>query len=352
MPPSQAVLRIIDANLNRLGEGLRFLEETARFVLDDGRITTGLKNLRHSLSPKDPLLKTAYLSARDSSSDIGPSIRVNQAEPVRGLSQAVVANARRVEESLRVLEELAKTPDTGLDSAALQDARFAVYTLEKELVSRLLRQDKAALLSTLHAVVDTAALGSRGHAPAASEMLAGGARVIQLRDKTTPRGRLLDIALELAELCLRHSALFIVNDALDIALASDADGLHLGQDDLPVKVARRLLPVDKLVGCSVRTVAEAKKAQADGADYLGFGAVFSTSTKTESTPLGTVLISEIKKEVSLPLIAIGGISGRNVGDVLRAGADGAAVISALLSAESIESATRGILDAMQSCRRK
>lgn len=343
MPPSQAVLRIIDADLNRLGEGLRFLEEVARFALNDAPLTAELKNIRHALSAKKGSFKTACLSARDSAADFGPSIHLDNLEPARDLAQAAIANARRVEESLRVLEELAKTPDAELDSSAFQSARFTIYTLEKELVSRLLRRDKAARLSTLHVVLDTGSLGSRTHAAAAREVIAGGARIIQLRDKTTPRARLLDIALELAEICRKHDTLFIVNDALDIALAVDADGLHLGQEDLPIKVARQLLPVDKLVGSSVRNVEEAKKALVDGADYLGLGAVYPTPTKSGSPALGLGGITAIKKEVPLPLIAIGGINEQNAAEVLSAGADSLAVISFILSSPSPESATRRLL---------
>jgi len=347
MPTANAIMRIIDANLNRLGEGLRFLEEVTRFILSDPGLTSKLKDLRHRFSPKDPILKNACLDARDATVDIGPSITVDTAEPARSLIQAIVANARRTEESLRVLEELAKTSDVKLDGAGLQSARFAVYTIEKTIIHRLMRQDKASLICGLHAIVDTTSLRERLPTDVAREMLLGGARIIQLRDKQTPRHKLLDIALEIAGLCRGFNALFIVNDALDIALATDADGLHLGQDDLPVEVARRLLPLDKIIGCSVRSVAEAKQAHTDGADYLGCGAIFATTTKQDSTALGCALLTQIKGEVDLPLIAIGGITTNNTTEVLHSGADGIAVISAIVAADSVELATRDFIKAME-----
>jgi len=350
MPYAKSLLRIIDANLNRLGEGLRFLEEIARFILNDTALTSELKDLRHHFSPKDPVLKTAYLDARDSTTDIGPSVTLGTTELPRSITQAITANARRVEESLRVLEELAKTNDAGLDGARLQSARFAVYTLEKTLIGRLMRRDKVELTCGLHAIVDAASLGERLPAEVTREMLQGGAKVIQLRDKQTLRHKLLDIALEIAELCREYDALFIVNDALDIALAASADGLHLGQDDLPVKVARKLMPIDRLIGCSVRSVAEAKQAQADGADYLGCGAIYATTTKQDSAALGCPLLTQIKNEVDLPLIAIGGITTNNTAEILRSGADGIAVVSAIIAAASVKAATRDFIKALEVSR--
>ena len=323
------------------------MEEAARFVLDDTHLATELKNLRHRLSPKDPTAKNAYLDARDAASDIGAATKPSTKEPVRHLSQAVVANARRAEESLRVLEELAKTTGTGLDGAEFQSARFAVYTLEKTLLARLMRLDRAALICGLHAIVGTVSLGTRPPAEIACEMLQGGARIILLHGKTTPRLKFLDIALRVAELCREYKALFIMSEALDIALAVNADGLHLSQDDLPVIVARRLLPTNQLIGRSVRSVTEARQAHADGADYLSCEAVFTTGAEPERSAPSCALLAEIKKEVNLPLIATGDITQYNVTDVLRSGADGVAVASALTNAHSVKTATQDIIKALE-----
>ena len=323
------------------------MEEVARFILNDPRLTTELKDLRHYFSPKDPSLKSVYLDARDAAMDIGPAVMINSEEPARSISQALTANARRTEESLRVLEELAKTEGTGLDGAKLQSARFAVYTLEKTLLGRLMRQDKIALICGLHAVVDTASLGPRLPAEIACEMLRGGARVIQLRDKFTPKRKLVEIALEIAGLCYEYHALFIINDFLDIALAVDADGLHLGQDGLPIRVARKFMPLNRLIGCSVRSVVEAKQAHDEGADYLGYGAVFATNTKAEIHDLGCTILAQIKHEVGTPLVATGGITPYNVTKALHAGADGIVVASAITDATSTEAATRAFIKAME-----
>jgi thiamine-phosphate diphosphorylase len=133
-----------------------------------------------------------------------------------------------------------------------------------------------------------------------------------------------------------------MNDDLDIALASGADGLHLGQDDLPVSAARRLLPIDKLIGCSTTTAAEALKAEADGADYIAVGSIYPTQSKKSVTVVGLERLREIREAVSLPIVAIGGINADNAQNVIDAGADAVAVISAILEGDSVERATRKI----------
>jgi thiamine-phosphate pyrophosphorylase len=340
----QAIQRIIDADLNRLGEGLRVLEEIARFMLEDASLAITLKTLRHELAPQGSSYKEQFLSAREVENDVGMNIQVGDQGKPRELMEIVVANARRAQESLRVLEELSKMPGSGLRSGRYSNARFQLYTLEKELFGRLLRRDKAVKLRGLYAIIDTDSLGHRSHLEAAGEVLAGGVSLIQLRDKHTPKGRLVDIAVRLKQLCLENGALLIINDYLDICLACGADGLHLGQTDLPVAVARKQLPIDKLIGCSVTDVIQAEKAAADGADYIACGAIFATSTKADCAAIGCRVVADIKRMVNLPLVAIGGIKENNVMEVLSTGADCVAIVSAILSADSITLATRKLVD--------
>jgi thiamine-phosphate pyrophosphorylase len=264
----------------------------------------------------------------------------------------VVANARRVQESLRTLEELAKVPGITpkLDPEKFKQARFALYTIEKDLLSKLLRQDKTKHLSGLYAIIDTQALKGRSHVEAASQAIRGGAKTIQLRDKIKSKKELLPIAEQLKNLCAEHNVLFIVNDYLDLALAVDADGLHLGQDDLPIKVARRLLPMDKVLGGSARTIAQATTAQSEGADYIAVGSMYPTTSKEMAEVVGPGRLRQIREAVSLPLVAIGGINRDNVAEVMAAGADAVAVIRAVLEAEDIEKATRQIVNRIEAQR--
>ena len=193
--------------------------------------------------------------------------------------------------------------------------------------------------------VITECWGERTHADVARAALAGGARAVQLRGKDLCVRELLATALELHDLCAQANALFVVNDRLDVALAAHAHGVHLGPDDLPVAGARRALHGWErerfVVGASVSTVEEAKQAVADGADYLGVGSMFATDTKPDAgEPVGLQRLAEIRHVVSLPLVAIGGITADNVAEVIRAGADGAAVISAVSRADDMEAAAR------------
>ncbi len=336
-------LRIIDANLNRIGEGLRVLEEFARLSLNDTAITQKLKDMRHDMLNVGGKLQEQLIDARDSQGDIGADMEAAGQEKQRGVKEAVIANARRVQESLRVMEEIAKSPDIPLDTDKYRQERFALYAIEKELLSRMLRQDKIKRLTGLYVIIDTAFLKGRSPVEAAEQAIRGGAGVIQLRDKEHDTGKCVSIAEDLQKLCSKHDVLFIVNDKLDIALASGADGLHVGRDDLPIASARRLLPIDKILGGSARTVEEARIAYSNGADYIGVGSIYATSTKEKARVVGPGRIKEIRPTADLPIVAIGGINKSNLREVFEAGADAAAVISAVMGAEDIEEATRHLV---------
>ncbi len=342
---TEEILRIIDANLNRVSEGLRLLEDVARLLLNNTSLTQQLKTMRHEIIKGDWPFHQQLLQARDAEGDVGINIEASEQEKQRELPIVVVANARRVQESLRVLEELAKIPDTTLklDSEKFKQARFNLYTIEQTLLSKLLRQDKIKQISGLYAIIDSQALKGRSHTEAAGQAIRGGAKTIQLRDKLSSKKELLAIAQQLKTLCIKHNVLFIVNDYLDITIASDADGLHLGQSDLPIPVARKLLPLGKILGCSTHTVEQAIVAQAERADYIAVGSIYPTSSKETAKVVGLEMLRQIRQAVTLPVVAIGGINRDNVAEVMTAGASSVAVISAILQANNIEEATRQIV---------
>ena len=344
---SSQTLRIIDANLNRIGEGLRLLEDVSRLLLNDSTLTQQLKNMRHELVKGEWSLHQQFLQARNSEGDVGIDLEVPGEEKQRELPETMVANARRVQESLRVMEELAKLPGITLDSEKFKQARFALYTIEKTLLSRLLRRDKISNLPGLYVIIDTLALKGRSHIEVASQAIRGGAKTIQLRDKAHSKKELLPIAQQLRNLCAEHNVLFIMNDYLDLTLAVDADGLHLGQDDLPIKVARRLLPMDKILGGSVRTMEQATTIQSEGADYIAVGSIYPTASKETVEVVGLEKLRQIRQAVTLPLLAIGGINKDNAAQALAAGADSVAVISAVLGVEDVEEASRQIVDRLE-----
>jgi thiamine-phosphate pyrophosphorylase len=337
------LLRIIDANINRTGEGLRVLEEVSRLLLNDAAVTQQLKDMRHQIVNTGDALQIQLLNSRDAAGDVGSVMEVTGEEKARDTRGIVIANSRRVQESLRVLEELAKTPGLGLDSEVFRGARFALYTIEKDLLGRVARADKVKKITGLYVVIDTEWLKGRNPVDLALQSIDGGARVIQLRCKVGPTRDFLSVAVELKSVCTAKGIPFIVNDNVGVALASGADGLHIGQEDLPAAAVRKLLPIDMLLGVSARTEAEALKAVADGADYLGVGAVFSTATK-DSAAIGLDKLKAIREVATVLIIAIGGINKDNLASVMDTGAIGAAVISAVLGAVDVKQAAGELAD--------
>ncbi len=182
--------------------------------------------------------------------------------------------------------------------------------------------------------------------------LAAGVRFFQYRYKNGSRRAIYETALQLASRARQSGALFIVNDYADIAAAAEADGVHLGQDDLSLEHARKLLGSKKLIGISTHSREEALAAQAGGADYIGFGSIFPTATKDTTVLQGCARLSEIKQAVSIPIVAIGGINHGNVGDVIMAGADGVAVISAILNAPDIKQAAEAMMTLIRKAGRR
>ena len=206
--------------------------------------------------------------------------------------------------------------------------------------------DKIASLRGLYVLTD-AQMGG-GHLAIARAALDGGARIIQLRDKTTAPRPLLQIARELRRLTRQANALLFINDRLDLALLCEADGVHLGPDDWPVSGVRRAAPAGFLIGVSCGTPAEARAAQRDGADMIGIGAVYATSTKTDAgSAIGLSGLRAVMNATSLPCAAIGGIGQNNIGAIAQSGAQMACVISAIAragDAVAMQAATRELND--------
>ncbi len=192
----------------------------------------------------------------------------------------------------------------------------------------------------LYAVTDRDLLGNTSEVQAARLCYEGGADVVQLRAKNVDGRELLAVAKEMQKIAEEYCKFFIVDDRVDVAVLAGADGVHIGQSDIPVAEARRLCGDDMIIGVSVSTVEEAVKAVEDGADYLGIGPIFSTKTKADAgDALGLDAIYDIRKAVDVPVVGIGGINKGNLLDVLHAGADGVAVVSAIMAQKDIKAAT-------------
>lgn len=337
------IYRVIDANLNRASEGLRVLEDAIRFFMNNQALTEESKNLRHLLAKisADLLGREQLIMARDSLQDVGSNLQEEKREKVDAL---IEANFKRVEEALRSLEEYGKLifPFWGEKFRSL---RFQVYNLEKK--TRLSFKKKLNL--TLYAITPCS-LSEEELLFRTAQVVKGGATVIQLREKLLPTRDFLSRAVKLKKI-IPPSVAFIINDRIDIALACDAHGVHLGQDDIPLTYARKILGEDKVIGVSTHTLADAKVAQAEGADYVAIGPVFPTSTKTDAfEPVGCELVSQVKNEVTIPVVAIGGISRENVQTVLATGVDGVAVVSVIFSEKNELQATEKLFGLIKKCK--
>lgn len=205
------------------------------------------------------------------------------------------------------------------------------------------RQALRGRIRGLYVVTDETLAPGRAHQEIAFAALEGGADVIQLRDKLRDTGELLPIAREISTLCRSHGALFIINDRIDLALASGADGVHLGQTDLPISEARLILGPEKLIGISVENTEQVEIANAEGADYLGVGAIYGSATKTDAgDAVGPEQITRFRSVSELPIVAIGGITQARIPEVIAAGADAVAVIGAVVSADDMTAASRAL----------
>jgi len=202
----------------------------------------------------------------------------------------------------------------------------------------------------LYVILDRSVAGGRDLDTILAAALDGGAEMIQLREKTWPSGMLFPLAQRLRARCRAARVPFIMNDRVDLALAVDADGVHLGQDDLPPAAARALLRPGMILGLSTHSVDQAKAAQAAGADYVAVGSMFPTASKLEFQLVGPALARQVRPVVQAPLIGIGGITPDNVGEVITAGADGVAVISAICAAPDPAAAARRFVAAIAGAR--
>ncbi len=182
----------------------------------------------------------------------------------------------------------------------------------------------------LYLITDTKVAGI-SHVQIARRAISAGIRIIQLREKQMSKKDVYKEAACIRYLALKHKITFIVNDYIDIALAVDADGVHLGQEDMPVEEARKIMGRKKIIGISTHTIKQALRAQKAGADYIGFGPIFHTSSKDAGYPKGTKALKEIKNHIKIPIVAIGGITWENINEVLHSGADACAVISGILT---------------------
>jgi thiamine-phosphate pyrophosphorylase len=336
--------RILDACANRAREGLRVLEDYCRFVLDDAFLCRSLKEWRHDLSAAlAELPQSLLLEARETQYDVGIHVSTPSEQERDSLREVAQANGKRLQEALRSLEEYGKVYDPRLGQK-LEQLRYRAYVLERALLlgaaaRRRLQEARLYVLLT----------GSRCVATLdwiIAEVAAAGAGIVQLREKTKSDRELLECARPVRRWTQKAGVLFIVNDRPDIARLVEADGVHLGQDDLPVKEARRILGPDALIGVSTHNLEQLRQAILDGASYVGVGPVFSSGTKDFAELAGLEFVRQAMAETTLPAFAIGGINLETIDAVAAAGARRIAVSGAIAAAEDPRSVAATLLAAL------
>jgi thiamine-phosphate pyrophosphorylase len=336
---SGPILRLIDANANRAREALRVMEDYARFILDADEISAEIKNLRHDLSQTlAPWLAEAILH-RDTQGDVGTTIKTAGEQSRAGPPAVVTAAGKRAGEALRAIEEFLKIANP-TDAAKIETLRYRLYPIEQKLSLTFRPADRLANVRLYVLITESAC--KRPWLETAELAIQGGADCLQLREKTIPGDELLRRAVQLSQLCRKNKVLCIINDRPDISLLANADGVHLGQDDIPAPQARRILGNQKIIGVSTHNLDQAKKAVIDGADYIGVGPIFKSSTKPRDFVAGLEYAAQAARHIAIPKVAIAGIRLENVDQVLAAGINAVAITAAITGSQDVAGATRRI----------
>jgi thiamine-phosphate pyrophosphorylase len=326
------ILRILDANGNRCAEGLRVVEEIARFSMQDATLTGSLKDVRHEVRRGVEALAQGALMRRDSDGDVARG-SATASELARGSLSAVArANFARAEEALRVLEEFGKLVDEN-GSRLFKSLRFALYTIERGFFAGTSLAARVPRPPFLYAILDRSAVASGDVASTAEAFVSAGVGMIQYRAKLAGGAEKRRDILCILEAARSASIPVIVNDDVELACETGADGVHIGAEDMPPGEARSMVGPGRIVGVSVTSLDELARLPSDAVDYVGVGPVFPSPTKPEAKALGVEFVRSVRGGTELPLVALGGITAKNALEVIDAGADGIAAVSALCAGD-------------------
>ncbi len=401
-----SVYRILDANLNRAVEGVRVVEDLARFSLDNQSLMERCREIRHFLRKSFAPIISSHIQERDSETDVGKAVsQKSQLDKKTSLQDVATANCKRATEALRVIEEYTKVIGQYQLAKSVETRRYEFYTVEKAVLVELASADSVTtrpagaegagataqltsskpqcvrqqLMPGLYGITGEPFAKGRTNIECVQAMIAGGIKTIQYREKGKTMSQMYHEAKAIAKLCKEAGVTFIVNDHIDIALLVEADGVHVGQDDMPVAEVRRLVGSDKLIGLSTHSPEDATAAQeaADQGliDYIGVGPIFPTTTKdraavgleylewvtehigrpskksqdnkaTSSVPATSGQPAEnpvsVTKHKKLPYVAIGGIKLHNLDQVLAYGPDHVCLVSGVVGADDIALTTQRI----------
>ncbi len=335
------VLRILDAAANRASEGLRVIEDYVRFALDDWHLTTQLKSLRHDLTAiLSNIDRGERIAARESQGDVGADAKLAGELARQDVAQVITASFQRLQQALRSLEEFSKLSNAAA-ARRFEQLRYRVYTIE-----RAVELTGSSLCRLAHARLYVLVDGGRSEDAfrlLAESLVGAGVPLVQLREKSLDDRTLLARARLLREITRGSQTLLIINDRADLAMLADADGVHVGQQELSVKDARALVGPRRLVGVSTHSIEQARQAVLDGSNYIGIGPTFPGRTKQFPAFPGLDFVRAVSHEIRLPAFAIGGITLENLGEVLASGATRACVSAAVCGATDPAAAARAFL---------
>ncbi|WP_366924441.1 thiamine phosphate synthase [Metallumcola ferriviriculae] len=332
--------RIIDANINRVAEGVRVLEDISRFIIENPDTTNSLRELRHRI--RKSFSHPRLANYRNAAGDIGLSVSAATTWDNKGnISDLVTGNFKRIQEGIRSIEEHLKILGYNQQSKVYETLRFSAYQLEKNFPL------KRVVFDGIYGITGETFATGKTNVDLAKEMIAAGITVIQYREKEKSKLEKYHQCQTIRRLTLEAGTTFIVNDDLDIALAVTADGIHIGQDDLPLKKVRQIAG-NMIIGVSTHNPDQAKAAVSDGADYIGVGPIFSTNTKKNLEKSGGLKYLEwVAENISIPHVAIGGIKEENIAQVKKHGGKCFAIISELAGAHSIEQKVAALHSALE-----
>lgn len=326
-----AAYRILDASANRAAEGLRTMEEFARFVLEDSLLTAEAKAIRHELQlALESVSAELRLAARAVTSDCGTRLVAGDEMQRADMLAVVAAAAARTQQALRCLEEYSKTLASPFSSVA-ESLRYRTYTLAAALMWMSPRRQRLADMRLYLLIGGDCDVDRFGET--LGRMYEAGVDIIQLRDKSADDATLYRLSRRGAEIARQHQKLFVVNDRADIAAASGAQGVHVGQEELPVEAVRRVVGPDVVIGVSTHSIEQVRAAVLDGADCIGCGPTFASHTKSFGEFPGLDFLRQASRETGLPAFAIGGIDELNLAAVMATGIHGVAVSGGILNAE-------------------
>ena len=341
----QIAARVIDAAANRLREGIRTIEDYVRFVMDDKSLTDLTKKCRHRFADAISLLDSQQLlAARETTGDVGTDITTVNESNRTVLTDVLTAAFKRVQEAARSLEEFGKLLDVNF-AEAVKQIRYKIYTLEQTTL-RITSAQKLLQDRNLYLLI-TSDQCDHDWQTVVHEAIANGVSIIQLREKSLSDQEIIQRGRWLRNVTAAAGVLMIMNDRPDLAVLTNADGVHVGQDEMSVRDARRIVGTDRLVGLSTHSIDQARSAVSAGADYIGVGPCFPSTTKQFTEFPGLDFVKEVAAEITLPWFPIGGINADNLPRLLKSGATRIAVSAAISRAKNVAAASRNLKDQLQ-----